>query len=167
MNRLLLTLIVCLLAFAAPSMAQTPASRPARQSAPVTAGRSPVAAPAGPALLDVNSADAKALDALPGVGPARAKAIVANRPYLDKQEMLTKKVLPANVFADIQDRIALVNVNTATAAFMAKILPNVGPVRAQQIVDKRPYATVQDLVGKGALTQGVLNGLKNLITTGS
>jgi DNA uptake protein ComE-like DNA-binding protein len=50
---------------------------------------------------------------------------------------------------------------------MAKILPNVGPVRAQQIVDKRPYTTVQDLVAKGALTQGVLNGLKNLITTGS
>ena len=71
------------------------------------------------------------------------------------------------MFADIQDKIALVNVNTATAAFMAKILPNVGPVRAQQIVDKRPYTTVQDLVAKGALTQGVLNGLKNLITTGS
>ena len=74
MNRLLLALLACLLSFAAPSMAQTPGSRPStRQSGPATA-------PAAPALLDVNSVDAKALDALPGVGPARAKAIVANRP---------------------------------------------------------------------------------------
>ena len=64
--------------------------------------------------------------------------------------------MPANVFAAIQDKIALVNVNKTTAADMAKILPNVGPVRSQQIVDKRPYATLQDLVTKGALTQGVL-----------
>ena len=68
--------------------------------------------------------------------------------------------------AQIEDKIALVNVNTATAAMMAKILPNVGPVRAQQIVDKRPYATPQDLVSKGALTAGVFNGVQNLVTVG-
>ena len=66
----------------------------------------------------------------------------------------------------VQDKIALVDVNKTTAADMAKILPNVGPVRAQQIVDKRPYATLQDLVTKGALSQGIFDGLKGLITTG-
>ncbi len=80
----------------------------------------------------MNSADERALDALPGVGPVRAKAIVANRPYTEKQQLVTKKALPANVLAAIQDRIALVNVNSASAADMAKILPNVGPVRAQR-----------------------------------
>ena len=50
-----------------------------------------------PVLIDVNSADEKTLDSLPGVGPARAKAIVANRPYTDKQQLVTKKALPANV----------------------------------------------------------------------
>jgi DNA uptake protein ComE-like DNA-binding protein len=115
----------------------------------------------------VNSADEKALDALPGIGPVRAKAIVANRPYAEKQDLVTKKAIPANVLGQIDDKIALVNVNTATAAFMAKILPNVGPVRAQLIVDKRPYATPQDLVTKGALTGGVFAGLKGLITAGS
>ena len=137
---------------------------PTRQSAPITAGRTQAA---GPVLIDVNSADEKTLDSLPGVGPVRAKAIVANRPYTEKQDLVTKKAVPANVLAQIDDKIALINVNTATAAFMAKVLPNVGPVRAQQIVDKRPYTAAQDMVTKGALTQGVFDGLKNLVTTGS
>ena len=123
-------------------------------------------APASLELVDVNTADEKTLDALPGVGPARAKAIIANRPYTDKQQLVEKKALPATVFASIQNRVVLVSVNKTSAAEMAKILPNVGPVRSQQIVDKRPYATLQDLVTKGALTQAVLDGLKGLITTG-
>ena len=157
-------LLVALLTLASPwpSFAQTPA---ARRPATSAATRSQ-AAPAGPALIDVNSADEKALDALPGVGPVRAKAIVANRPYTEKQELVTKKALPANVLAGIQDKIALINVNSATAADMAKVLPNVGPVRAQKIVANRPYASLPELVSKGALTQGVLDGVRGLITIG-
>ena len=142
------------------------AQSPATAHHPATATHAP-AAPTGPALIDVNSADEKTLDSLPGVGPVRAKAIVANRPYTDKQQLVAKKAVPANVLAGIEDKIALVNVNTAPATDIAKILPNVGPIRAQQIVDKRPYATLQDLVTKGALTQGVFAGLRGLITTGS
>ena len=163
----LFALLAWILALPGLAMAQTPAAHPpTRQSAPITAGHA-APAPTGPALVDVNSADEKTLDALPGIGPVRAKAIVANRPYAEKQDLVTKKAIPANVLGQIDDKIALVNVNTATAAFMAKILPNVGPVRAQQIVDKRPYATPQDLVTKGALTGGVFAGLKGLITAGS
>ncbi len=156
--------------FALPNLAFAQATAihpPTHQTAPPRQAGAPAAVvPAGPVLVDVNSADEKTLDALPGVGPARAKAIIANRPYSETQQVLDKKAVPANVFAAIQDRIALVNVNKTTAVDMAKILPNVGPVRAQQIVDKRPYATLQELVGKGALTQGVLDGLKGLVTTG-
>ncbi len=163
----LAVLLAWILALPGLGLAQTPASHPStRQSAPVRPGTAAAAMPAGPTLIDVNSADEKTLDALPGVGPARAKAIIANRPYTEKQQILDKKAVPANVFSAIQDKIALVNVNKTTAADMAKILPNVGPVRAQQIVDKRPYATLGDVVAKGALTQGVFDGLKGLITTG-
>ena len=164
-------LLAWVLAIPGLGFAQTTATHPpTRQSAPVRPGPATAMTPpaaAGPSLIDVNSADEKALDALPGVGPARAKAIIANRPYTDKQQVLEKKAVPSNVFAAIQDKIALVNVNKTSAADMAKILPNVGPVRSQQIVDKRPYATLQDLVTKGALTQGVLDGLRGLVTTGS
>ena len=163
-----IAMLAWMLALPTFAFAQTPAvsGRPTtHQSAPVHAGTQ-ASQPAGPVLIDVNSADEATLDSLPGVGPVRAKAIVANRPYSEKQELVTKKAVPANVLAQIEDKIALVNVNTATAAMMAKILPNVGPVRAQQIVDKRPYATSQDLVSKGALTSGVFNGLQNLVTVG-
>jgi competence protein ComEA len=152
------------MAFAAPIFIQNARSQPpARGTRPAI---SAPMVPSGPPLVDINSADAKTLDALPGVGPARAKAIIAGRPYSDKQDLVNRKVLPSNVFAGIQDRIALVNVNTASAADMAKILPNVGPVRAAAIVKARPFATPQDMVTKGALTQGVLEGIKGLVTAG-
>ena len=164
----LLALLACLLSLPGLTAAQAVSgSHPStRQSAPVSSNGQRIT-PTGPALIDVNSADERTLDSLPGVGPARAKAIVANRPYAEKQELVTKKAIPDSVLAQISDKIALVDVNTATAAAMARILPNVGPVRAQQIVDKRPYSSPQDLVTKGALTQGVFNGLKGLITAGS
>ena len=157
-----IAMLAWILALPGLAIAQTPAT--SARHAPV--GRSAQVEPAGPALIDVNSADEKTLDSLPGVGPVRAKAIVANRPYADKQDLVTKKAIPANVLAQIDDKIALINVNTATAAMMAKILPNVGPVRAQKIVDNRPYATLTDLVSKGALTAGVFAGVRNLVTTG-
>jgi DNA uptake protein ComE-like DNA-binding protein len=47
---------------------------------------------------------------------------------------------------------------------MAKVLPNVGPVRADAIVKARPYATPQEMVTKGALTQAVYDGIKSLVT---
>lgn len=154
-------------------LAQSPATHTPARQAPSAAAQRPGAVapaatpqPAGAMLVDVNSADEKTLDALPGVGPARAKAIIANRPYTEKQQILSKKAVPSNVFTGIEDRIALANVNKTSAADLAKILPNVGPVRAQQIVDKRPYASLQDVVTKGALTQGVFDGLKGLITVG-
>ncbi|WP_158743740.1 helix-hairpin-helix domain-containing protein [Acidisphaera sp. L21] len=140
--------------------------KPVAPTRSTTTAKPIVAAPSGPVLIDVNSADEKTLDTLPGVGPARVKSIIANRPYTEKQQILEKKAVPSNVFAAIEDKIALANVNKTGAADLAKILPNVGPVRAQQIVDKRPYATLQDLVTKGALSQGILDGLKGLVTVG-
>ena len=163
----LIAMLAWMLALPGLTLSQAAAQAPSMSTRHAPTSRTAQVQPAGPSLIDVNSADEKALDSLPGVGPVRAKAIVANRPYADKQELVTKKAVPANVMAEIEDKIALVNVNSASAAMMAKILPNVGPVRAQQIVDKRPYASLQDLVAKGALTQGVFDGVKNLVTTGS
>ena len=89
----LVALMAWMFALPGLALAQAPATPripQTRQSAPVTAGKAaPVAA--GPTLIDVNSADEKTLDGLPGVGPARAKAIVANRPYNEKQELVSKK----------------------------------------------------------------------------
>jgi competence ComEA-like helix-hairpin-helix protein len=60
--------------------------------------------PAGE-LLDINSASAEELDKLPGVGSARAKAIIAHRPYFGKDDLVNKKIIPSNVYAQIKDKI--------------------------------------------------------------
>ena len=56
-------------------------------------------------LVDINSASAQELDKLPGVGPARVKAIIANRPYNGKDDLVQRKIIPANVYNQIKDKI--------------------------------------------------------------
>jgi len=166
-------------AVAVPGWAQAPQTAPARAAPPpaarpapaATAAPAPAATPAPAAAqpaaasrrVDINTATEAQLDALPGVGPARAKAIVAGRPYSDVKELEVKKVLPAGVLPGIRDRIALANINTSTAADLQRTLPGIGDVRAKAIVAGRPYASPADLVAKKVLTQGVLDGIKDLV----
>jgi competence protein ComEA len=85
-----------------PAWAQTPqtAPRPAT-SAPAPAATAKPAA----ALIDINSASADDLTKLKGIGPARAEAIVKGRPYRGKDELVSKKIVPENVYGDIKDQI--------------------------------------------------------------
>jgi DNA uptake protein ComE-like DNA-binding protein len=55
--------------------------------------------------MDINSASEKDLATLPGVGEARAKAIVKGRPYKGKNELADKKIVPQKVYDDIKDKI--------------------------------------------------------------
>jgi DNA uptake protein ComE-like DNA-binding protein len=67
---------------------------------------SPVPKPAAaPSLLDINSASETELQALKGVGDKRAAAIIKNRPYKGKDELVQKKIIPAAVYAAIKDQI--------------------------------------------------------------
>lgn len=93
---------------APPPAAASPASKAA---APVAApAPAPVAAPAAaPAakvdLVDINAASVTELETLHGVGKVRAEAIVKGRPYKGKDELVQKKIIPENVYADIKDKI--------------------------------------------------------------
>jgi competence protein ComEA len=55
--------------------------------------------------IDVNSASAEELKALPGIGDANAKKIVENRPYQRKDEIVKKAGVPQATYDKIKDQI--------------------------------------------------------------
>lgn len=55
--------------------------------------------------LDINTASADELKALPGIGEAYSKKIIDNRPYERKDQLVSKKVIPDKTYQAIKDQI--------------------------------------------------------------
>jgi DNA uptake protein ComE-like DNA-binding protein len=104
-----LLFVALALVLASPALAQTPqVVAPSTKASPSTKAHSAVklslVRPAA-ALLDINSASVEQLDALPGIGAARAAAIINGRPYKGKDELVQKNILPQSVYDKIKDKI--------------------------------------------------------------
>ncbi len=168
--------------------------------------------------VDLNTADMKALEALPGVGPATAKAIVAARPFKSVDDLKKVKGIGDGAkFAALKDKVSVGNAVTAPAApapaakaapaaapaapaaasaqaapaaapkapakaaapklapgqkvnlntaskEQLDMLPGIGPVKAQAIIDARPFKTIEDVMKVKGIKQGEFGKIKDLIT---
>ena len=192
------------------------------EAAPKAKAKEPKAAePGSGEPVDLNTADLKALEALPGVGPATAKKIIAARPFksvddlskvkgmskakvealkdkviVGQEKAATPKAKPAPVAAPAASPAAekpaaakepaspakpaatekdkgtaaklapgqKVNINTASKEELEK-LPEIGPVKAQAIIEGRPYKKIEDVMKVKGIKEGIFEKIKDNITT--
>lgn len=96
MMRLPVVLLALLFAVAASGCGRDRDPQPQAKSATAT----PQAA-----LIDINRAGKHELMSLKGIGETRAQAIIRERPYARKDELVQKGIVPLSVYDDIKDRI--------------------------------------------------------------
>ena len=77
--------------------APAPAAKPAQSIAQKIA--------ASKALLDINTATAAQLKALPGMGDEYVRRIIAGRPYTAKNQLTTRGILPQSAYEQVRDLI--------------------------------------------------------------
>ncbi|CAO3445447.1 hypothetical protein [Azospirillum argentinense] len=107
---------------ATPSTTPMPQAKPAMPpghsgtttAPPMGSGSSSTTAKAK--VIDLNTAGKDELQTLPGIGEARSEAIVKNRPYRSKDELVSKKIVPQTVYDDIKGRIAAVGGSKTSAS---------------------------------------------------
>jgi DNA uptake protein ComE-like DNA-binding protein len=93
--RRLIIVPALLLTLSFPGLAQAPAAKPTVSQK--------IAADAD--KLDLNTATTDQLKALPGIGDAYAKRIIAGRPYTAKNQLTSKGIIPAATYEKIKDQI--------------------------------------------------------------
>jgi competence protein ComEA len=147
--------------------------------------------------VNLNTADAAALEELPGIGPAHAKAIIEARPFKSVDELASVKGIGKSRSDRLKDLVTVtepaaaksaaakkaaaktadatakdtpkpkagekVNINTASKDEL-DVLPGIGPVRAQAIIDGRPFKTIEDVMKVKGIKEVEFGKIKDMIT---
>lgn len=92
-------------ATAKPATAMPSSAQPAPAKPAATAAAKPATAAAAKPQVDINHATVKELKTIPGIGDAYAAKIVAGRPYANKSQLVSKKILAASLYETIQGMI--------------------------------------------------------------
>lgn len=94
-------LLVAALFAAGPGFAQM--APPAKTATPTPAPTAKMATEA--TRVDINAATVDQLASIKGLSKVFAEAIVQARPFTNIEELTTNKILPAEVFASVKDRL--------------------------------------------------------------
>jgi competence protein ComEA len=179
-----------------------PAVKPAEKKAPAA-----TPTPSAVAPVDLNMADQKALESLPGIGPALAKKIMEGRPYQSADDLSRIKGMNKSKIDAIKDKVTVaaakpmkptpappaakpeptpavkkeaapsqeapaatklapgekININTAPKENLDK-LPGIGPVKAQAIIEGRPFGKIEDIIKVKGIKEGEFGKIKDSIT---
>ena len=98
-TRWIFLVLTALALIAAPS--QQPKSSKAKSPAADKTATSSTSAK----LIDINTASQDELKSLPGIGDAYSAAIIKNRPYANKRQLVTRKVISQATYDKIADRV--------------------------------------------------------------
>jgi DNA uptake protein ComE-like DNA-binding protein len=82
------------------AQASEPGSKPEAMATPAQMAKA-----AADSKLDINTATADQLDALPGIGTAYAQKIIAGRPYRTKLDLIHRRIIPQATYDKIKDQI--------------------------------------------------------------